>query len=755
MAEDTAERCVFRRHFSASAAIVVPREAGEAGPERTSLNQPDGARKISSARSLLPSICGISSSFRQMLADASPGFSSGDANGAKRRKVTRACDRCKARKRRCNGDQPCALCTAHNVPCCYDTPYSRGRPALPGPQRQQSQHRPNENGSSPIPPQRPNATRQIQDSAFLNAVNAEETNANGISRSSRAASPSGEGIAQPGHYLGPTSTFSFLRRAGRRFGRIAGESKEADDKQDGSIFANGDIVFPAEDERLIEFPSEATIRLLVRRYFDFAVPSHRFFHQQTIESWVSSLSEIQDARDRTLRPVREAAIYLIMATALLYKVDEHGIATGAVDSIVGPESDMMREKFFQAAQVRIHGEKGVARLESVQARLAAVLYLLNTSRLNQAWYMLGTTYQLIIALGLHTQRSSTGASNRIVQECKRRCYWVAFTVDTYFSVMLGRLPLMNEQGADQRYPTMTNDENTTADSTCHGPVTRDCVQAAPVFHARLAKIIREASSEQYLAHKLTTQQQLETAQRLNERIAEWHRDLPVFLSGGIHPATLVPIFRRQLRVLHMAAAHATMIVNRPLILSSASDVESIRPHVDQCVTAARRVLEMVLELVDHNHLFRAFWNFQYITFHALSVVYVWIIQLKGDRERALHTEHDKQHLCELAEKVQAHLAEATQLNAPNLRYSIILEELKQEALRALNRRAPRVQHSDEVSVVPSNEMNATPGQESQFNSVSDWESMLDFPTDPELWLQLDSFPFDGTPRNSCVPYQRC
>lgn len=594
-------------------------------------------------------------------------------------------------------------------------------------------------------PEQASGSRLLPQDHLLNAALADETNANGISRSSRAASPTGEGIAQPGQYLGPTSTFSFLRRAGRRFGRIAGQSKDVAEGQDVSIFANGDIGFATEVDDRVDLPSEATIGLLVRRYFDFAVPSHRFFHQQTVDTWVRALHRQHDLEDRNLRPVREAALFLIMATALLYKVDEQGNATGATDSVVGVDSDVLREQYFQAAQARLGEERGVVRLESVQARLASVLFLLNTSRLNQGWYTLGTTYQLIVALGLHSSRSSTGGQpNCILRECKKRCYWVAFTIDTYFSVMLGRPPLMSEQGVDQPYPAMANDENITASTTCDGPVIRDCVQAAPIFHARLAKIIRDASSEQYHAHKPPTERQIETAQRLNRRITQWHQDLPVFLSGSIHPATLVPIFRRQLRVLQMAAAHATMIVNRPLVLSSSPDAELVRPHVEQCLTAAEKVLKMVLELVEHNHLFRAFWNFQYITFHALSVVYVWIIQLKGERARAVRTQHDKQHLCDLAEKVQGHLAEATQLNAPSLRYSIILEELKQEAFRALNRRGPRVQDAEAPSIaVTSGGTDLTPGTGSQVNSLSDWDSMLDFPMDPELWLQLDSFPFDG------------
>lgn len=513
-----------------------------------------------------------------------------------------------------------------------------------------------------------------------------------------------------------------------------------------SIFASGDIKYPDEHSSEVALPAPHVVNGLVKRYFDFAVPSHRFFHQPTVSTWIEILLEDDGGfEEAKLRPIHRAIVFLIMGTALLYKVDGHGISTGSKDLIAGDDSERMRERYFRAAQSILESERGTARLESVQARLASVLFLLNTSRLNQAWYMLGTTHQLIIALGLHRSRSSAAsAQDCILQECRKRCYWVAYTVDTYFSVMLGRPPLMSDHGVDQRYPALVNDENITAETLHHGPVVRDCVQAAPIFHAKLARIIRRASNEQYSAHNSSIRKQIETAQSLNEEIDSWQQELPIFLGGGVHPSSLVPIFRRQLRVVQMATAHATMIVNRPLVLTRPSDPEMVRFYVDKCLSAAHKVLEMVLELVEANHLFAAFWNFQYITFHALSVVYVWIFQRRRDRLGSARSDYDENRLCELAEKVHAHLAEATEQNAPNLRYSIILEELKQETLRALNKRSiqapPAIQEASATGIEGNDYISS---QEIQPESASEWESILDFPTDPELWLQLDSFPFES------------
>ena len=113
----------------------------------------------------------------------------------KRRKVTRACDRCKARKRRCDGAQPCSLCITSQKRCCYETPYKRGRTlrvtdlnATQTLNDQQEMHHRSDNLSAD------------------DLVN-DEVSANGVSRTSRAGSPFGDD-AQLGQYSGPTSTFS-------------------------------------------------------------------------------------------------------------------------------------------------------------------------------------------------------------------------------------------------------------------------------------------------------------------------------------------------------------------------------------------------------------------------------------------------------------------------------------------------------------------------------------------------------------------
>jgi hypothetical protein len=94
---------------------------------------------------------------------------------------------------------------------------------------------------------------------------------------------------------------------------------------------------------------------------------------------------------------------------------------------------------------------------------------------------------------------------------------------------------------------------------------------------------------------------------------------------------------------------------------------------------------------------------------------------------------------ELAKSVQAHLARATNTNAPSLRYSIILEELQQELQCILDR--PEVNHT-RAAVDRFEEDHAQPECADLALETRQWDGLdMDFPLDPELWMQLDTLLF--------------
>jgi hypothetical protein len=148
---------------------------------------------------------------------------------SKRRRVTRACDNCKSRKRRCNGEKPCAYCTEHRALCTYDAPYTRGKSDnVTAPVSRDANSSPRGLSQWPHLARHPVASGNSQNkdpstsshssspwprSSLIQPATAavEDDERTGV-QSSRARSPiGGEGAAPSGQYLGPTSPFSVGR----------------------------------------------------------------------------------------------------------------------------------------------------------------------------------------------------------------------------------------------------------------------------------------------------------------------------------------------------------------------------------------------------------------------------------------------------------------------------------------------------------------------------------------------------------------
>lgn len=413
------------------------------------------------------------------------------------------------------------------------------------------------------------------------------------------------------------------------------------------------------------------------------------------------------------------------------------------------------ERMFFAAQNKLQAERGRPRLESVQARLASVLYLLQVSRPNQAYYQFGTTVQLAISLGLHRVCvGPVGQQDRISSECRKRTFWAASTLDTYLCVILGRPPLIHLDDVDQLYPAAIDDDELAGpNAPANGQPSRDSIIKASILHAQIARIVKKASREQSSVHRKSAKQKLEIISELNADINTWRSSLPTILSGAIHPTSLVPVFRRQVAVLELAHSHARMLVNRSSYFCESTPSEIQRSQAEECMNAAKSTLDIVgaASLSKHNIL----WYTQFVTFNALAIVYLYLIDRKpGNMLYLAPSKYDTTELLRQAEDVQKHLLEATQGNAPSLRYSVILEELVQEVKCANEEHAGSPSHRS-VQVEPSTHAgntqlaNASTGDASldfhdpasyTLNAMNDFAN---FPTDEELWFALDSLPFSG------------
>ena len=295
-----------------------------------------------------------------------------------------------------------------------------------------------------------------------------------------------------GQYFDTTSGLAFLHRAYKKLatqkGGIVLRSPNASERCQ-PLMTVGDRTLKACSESL-KLPDRDVATNLVGFYFDECVVTYRIFHRKTAMSWLETLvSNSENGMPLTggLGHARAAAILGILAVVTFRR---EKIRKGASQTFDETAALAQSDPFFAAAVDLTDAETGLPKLESAQARLMEVLYLLQTSRMNQGWYIFGKTALITSALGLHRRSNRKGnagsasGQDYITVQCQRRVFWVAYTIDKYLSVVFGRPRHYRDEDIDQQFPDCVNDE----DMAPQGPSTEepkeDCYVDAVIFHAR-------------------------------------------------------------------------------------------------------------------------------------------------------------------------------------------------------------------------------------------------------------------------------
>ncbi|KAL6407208.1 transcriptional regulatory protein GAL4 [Ilyonectria robusta] len=563
-----------------------------------------------------------------------------------RARVTRACDRCKKRKIKCNGAQPCEFCIRAKASCTFDSAYARGRvPAiLPASDV--------ESGSNSI----------LVDDALTQATQHPlRLQSHHVSSSylvplpSASAAPSSQSSPEPvqtdlqGHYIGPASGVSFLLRVQKRL-------HQAISFHDAStIFTFGDapLQLPEFDPSFCMMLPRDDAQRLVDRYFDFAMPTYRFLHRPTVQEWFEEFYDtLGIMRDAQSAPAKVALLFMVFAQARVYMPDSDR-----------PGPPDLSTRYFLAAEHQLTKERGSIRLTSVQARLTQCFYLLTQSRINHCWSLFGTMSHLALAIGLNRNRRPGRRSGLSVVEaqCRRRTFWCAYTLDAYLSVALGRPRSFHDDDIDTELPACVDDDQLTAENIATSPDNRSpSTMLAPIAH--------------------------------------------------INTSLVPPIFQRQQNVLNLTYWHAIILTHRPFVLTNFarlsrkdgnSGIEDAQTaeSVQQCLMAAMKTVKKINDITQTRQMFHAFWvsalqgdwrrektdGLQiaaYFAFTATIVLYIYVIQ-----NRASPPELYSSYFA-AATKCQSHISAMAEKGSLPERYCLVLEELRVEALRQAKRMHP-------------------------------------------------------------------
>ncbi|KAM0269206.1 hypothetical protein ACHAPA_004474 [Fusarium lateritium] len=597
--------------------------------------------------------------------------------------------------------QPCKFCTRTRVSCTFESAYARGRlPVIPSADEAadetitvsaedtmpgSQQNSPGDLNQQYMPNSSSDSSSQnvgLQDygiSSHLLAPGAASSRA--VTSVQQSPEPSQEDLQ--GHYIGPASGVSFLLRVQKRMHEAISFSGP------GSIFTFGDAPLrnPDYDPNFCMMLPKEDAQRLVDRYFDFAMPTYRFLHRPTIQEWFAEFYEtLGTMRDPNNSAAKVALLFMILAHARVYMPE---------NDKPGPAD--LSSRYYLAADHQLSKESGSIRLTSVQARLLQCYYLGTQSRVNHCWSQFGIVTNLALAIGLNRNKRPGIVSglNYIEVESRRRTFWCAYTLDAYLSVSLGRPRNFHDDDIDTELPACVDDNDITKDHINVASSSKGySLMLAPLGHMKLARIIGHILRALYSVKPISISRRAEETQQISKDLAEWRSDISQFLDADYFSTSfLAPIVQRQRNVLNMTYWHAIILTNRQAVLNSfarisrqnrrGSEIDAAtQESVQKCLEAAMDTVALIENMVGTGQMFRAFWVTAYFAFTAAMVLYIYVIQ-KWASPPQTYMEYFT-----AATRCQSHMSTMVEKGSLSERYCFLLEELRVEAVRQINRMHP-------------------------------------------------------------------
>ncbi|KAH7305948.1 fungal-specific transcription factor domain-containing protein [Stachybotrys elegans] len=636
-----------------------------------------------------------------------------------RTRVSRACDRCKARKTRCSGRFPCVFCAQLNLECRFTAAYRRGQlPAIaidtshnaypidaispplssarvpeedPGSAGGTSdEQRPwpsvsNEEGRRPSLLTVDQDMRQDSPGRRLGSTNrtVDEDPSISVPQSSRN-SPERTQTDQQGHYVGPASSVSFLLRIQKKL------QQQSSGSSSSSIFTFGDLPLPGGDVSFAILPPKPQAVDLVRRYFDLASATHRFCHRPTIEAWLDEMYMTSGAMlDPEAAPSRTALLFMIFAIATNFTGRESRTSEVPVSKAIEASA-----RYFSVAEHQLSREKGKIRLTSVQARLAQCFYLLTHSRLNHCWTLFGITAHLVLALGIHRKsrveiKASGGNTDHIDLECRKRTFWCAYTLNAYLSAALGRPMTFHDEDIDQELPVCVDDSQLGCHQLSVPSIVAPSILSAPVAQHKLSRIVVKILRSIYGIHPPSIEQHFHLAEKFTKQLEDWWKDMSFLLDSDGDLNIFVPLVLRQRDVLKLAFWHALVLIHRPFLLNTFASLanysanrrrlSSRKPQLERntqrCLDAAMKIVQLIDRMNGAGQFFSTLFFIPYYGFSAVVVLYVYAIQQRWEAPETYIRYFEAASRCHHQIESIAIKGSLTQ------RYGVVLQEMRLEVLR--------------------------------------------------------------------------
>ncbi|EME44971.1 hypothetical protein DOTSEDRAFT_70874 [Dothistroma septosporum NZE10] len=553
----------------------------------------------------------------------------------KRRRVTRACDRCRILKTKCDGQQPvCSRCSAYGYACNWE---HGGRRGLTHPDASQTMNPASSSLSvtslqqavraydellSTIRTTVPEEERAKVELAqarirthlpneILDQLVSPEAPQEDVKRDNDDTPESRRGSAK---YLGWSSDVEFVNSIQDllRDSRLPGQPSVCDSYEQTDNNSHSD-----SHQYPLKLPTRKVADHWLETFFDTIHVAHPVVSQQQFRLQYRKFCESLSTKD--VSRTWSATFLSILALGSYYDTFSRG------DS----GDPCTHEGYFTYSQALTKSHDSEHSRDYVCLLIVQCLYLLATVQTDKCWITLGTAIRIAQSLGLHVEDEATRqrpAQSQIEHEMRRRTWHSLYVLDRLLALQLGRPLAINHADTAVRPPSQIDDmefdlvrDSIPSPSSSWKPQFGDYFRAVVRFSHIVGSVVQDL-------YRPNTQQDLdfELVEDIDKRLLQWRSDLPQSLRFDMdHSSDTVVTLRRQRNILSIKFHHLRALLHRvhlclPWLLyegsSTMSISESEREQVVNseaiCVSEAReiaRTMENVNNEQDLVHDF-PFWQ---------------------------------------------------------------------------------------------------------------------------------------------------
>lgn len=600
----------------------------------------------------------------------------------KRRRVTRACDECRKKKVKCDGQQPCIHCTVYSYECTYNQPTKRSNISAstqsPQSANQQRPHGPsNGSGSSlNIPVSSTTTTTagaikkpygkdskmqsqlmkykqlfhdilpNLPDIDSLDVPTFTQIYRNFSANPQYASSILSDTVTEYNLIAGDTTPRSSM--ATSPDGSLGSAHTEAVESIDGSIQSQ-----MGREIKIILPPKPIALQFL-KNVWEHCCVLLRFYHRPSFIKQFDELYET-DPQNYTHNQMQFLPLcYSTMAVGALFSksmdVNKTQDNQGKNESNKG-EDAAARDKFLEdegykyfIAARKLIDITNARDLNSIQTILMLFIFLQCSARLSTCYAYIGVAMRSALREGLHRSVSPDSGFSPIEIEMRKRLFYTIYKLDVYVNAMLGLPRSISSNDFDQTLPIELSDENITEEG--YFPENqKGKLSSAEIAnqHTKLIMILNVIVGELYPIRKTNNLIRHEVVTELELKLRQWLDGLPRELIPGIKDVPKE--YETANKLLHLSFFHVQLILYRPFIhylsrniVANSPDSLSIQ-RARNSVDVARAAVNLAEDMLRQNLLTGSYWYGSYTIFYSVAGLLFYIHEARPT-DKASTTEYE-------------------------------------------------------------------------------------------------------------------